>query len=173
MDLLELELAHLRAKDIVIQAETTLSEIRNDGWLRSNARVSGPAVILTFDSRKSIYSYPCDTFTHWHANLRAIALALEALRKVDRFGVTSNNEQYQGFKRLAAAEPKDIRRRAIDDLFDLAMMSVNGNDDSVETIERAYRFAAKRCHPDAGGVPEEWTKLQAAMSVLRPKKDGK
>ena len=168
LDLLESELTHLRAKDIVIQAQTEMSQIRNDGWMKSNARVDGPAVILTFESRGSVYSYPCDTYNHWHANLRAIALSLEALRKVDRYGVTSNSEQYQGFKRLAAADPAAERNAALEVLAKLSGMFLSGAPEP-ETIDSAYKAAARRCHPDVpGSSPEEWAKLRAAMSILRP-----
>ena len=167
LDLLEAELGHLKAKDIVIQAETDMSQIRNDGWMKSNARVDGPAVILTFESRGSVYSYPCDTFTHWHANLRAIALSLEALRKVDRYGVTSNNEQYQGFKRLAAADPAAERNAALEVLARISGIFLSGAP-TAETIDLAYKSAAFRCHPDRGGDGTDWAQLQAAMSILRP-----
>lgn len=44
--------------------------------------------------RRGHLSYPCDTFTTLQDNLRVIALALEALRMVDRYGVTRRGEQY-------------------------------------------------------------------------------
>ncbi|HKZ23776.1 MAG TPA: hypothetical protein VJ224_05170 [Thermoplasmata archaeon] len=36
-----------------------------------------------------------------------------------------------------------------------------------EAIERAYRLRAKRDHPDSGGNPEEFRKVQWAVEVLR------
>ena len=47
LDDLERELEHLKAKDIVIEAETTRDQIRNDGWPYSNARM-GPTVAISF-----------------------------------------------------------------------------------------------------------------------------
>lgn len=44
---------------------------------------------------------PCDTFSYWKDNVRAVALALEALRKIDRYGVRTGS-QYAGFKALPA-----------------------------------------------------------------------
>lgn len=38
LDLLEVELRRLKAKDIVIQADFRAEDIRNDGWPRSSAR---------------------------------------------------------------------------------------------------------------------------------------
>ena len=45
-------------------------------------------------------SYPCDKYSNWQANLRAIALSLEALRAEDRYGVTRRAEQYKGWAKL-------------------------------------------------------------------------
>jgi hypothetical protein len=123
LDLLEAELQHLYASDIVIQCEAQRSQIRNDGWLKSDARVEGPAVIVSFNSRKKSYGYPCDRFTDWKANLRAIALSLEALRAVDRYGVTTHGQQYQGFLRLAAAESRAERNPALEALAQLSGVS--------------------------------------------------
>jgi len=51
---------------------------------------------------------PCDSFRDWEANLRAIALSLEHLRAVDRYGVTTEEEeQYTGWLRLPAAGATD------------------------------------------------------------------
>ena len=100
IDLLTRELTYLKAKEVVIQLDVDRSQIRRDGLPRSDARPRGPGVILSFDSPKGAMSFPCDQFTAWEDNLRAIALALEALRKVDRYGVTRNAEQYRGWAAL-------------------------------------------------------------------------
>lgn len=77
---------------------------RLDGRPRAHAVAEHPGVIFSLDSKHGHLSYPCDTFTTWQDNLRAIALALEALRKVDRYGVTKRGEQYRGF--LAIERPR-------------------------------------------------------------------
>jgi hypothetical protein len=170
LDLLEAELQHLYASDIVIQCEAQRSQIRNDGWLKSDARVEGPAVIVSFNSRwEKSYGYPCDRFTDWKANLRAIALSLEALRAVDRYGVTTHGQQYQGFLRLAAAESRAERNPALEALAQLSGVSLNGSPSSDE-INAAYKAAARRCHPDTGGSADAFATLQAVMQVLRPSK---
>jgi hypothetical protein len=75
---------------------------RLDGRPRANATPEHPGVIVSLDSKFGHLSYPCDTFTTWQDNLRAVALALEALRKVDRYGVTKRGEQYRGFLAIEA-----------------------------------------------------------------------
>ena len=49
--LLERELLALGCRRLVIQADCDRSEIRNDGFLRANARLRGPGVILSFQSK--------------------------------------------------------------------------------------------------------------------------
>ncbi len=70
---------------------------RLDGKPRANAIPEHPGIVFSIESKHGHLSYPCDNFTTWQANLRAVALALEALRKVDRYGVTKHGEQYRGF----------------------------------------------------------------------------
>ena len=101
--LLERELDNLGARNILLQMQVTKRDCRNDGWIRSDARPSGPGVILTFDSDFGPLTYPCDTYEDWKANVRAIALSLEALRAVNRHGVTRRGEQYTGFNQLPPA----------------------------------------------------------------------
>jgi hypothetical protein len=115
LDQLEYELKRLRASDIVIQREDViLSDIRNDGQIRGTHREdkTRPGVILAFSSPKGSLSFPCDRYTSWRDNVRAIALALEALRAVDRYGVTRGNEQYTGWARLEAPANGKMSREA-------------------------------------------------------------
>lgn len=82
----------------------------------------------------------------WEDNLRAIALALEALRKVDRYGVTRRGEQYTGWKQLTAGDsgPSAERgRRLIADAGGVAE-------------------ALKATHPDLGGAQIDFESVQLA-----------
>lgn len=167
LDLLEKELGHLKAKDVLIQAYLRREDIRNDGWPRSNARPSNPGVVLTFEVQKGAgritMSFPCDNFTFWEDNLRAIAKSLEALRMVDRYGVTRNNEQYRGFTALPAADPNAARAAAI-----AFLASVTGWPTSqvINDNQGAYRLAAAALHPDKGGSHERFVELQRHIGAL-------
>jgi hypothetical protein len=167
LDLLERELNYLKAKDIVIQAAVQPHEIRNDGMLRSGARPSWPGVILSFNSKHGELSYPCDTYTDWQANIRAIALALEALRAVDRYGVTRRAEQYKGWARLEG--PKRVEGDVEDAALLLAKYHIVPFRDILnrrETAEVAYRVAASKTHPDGGGTPDAFKAVQRAKEIL-------
>lgn len=147
LDLLESELNHLRAKNITIEAGFRLDQIRNDGWPRSSAgKPSEPGVILSFTAKGGNVAMPCDTFSDWEDNLRAIALSLEALRAVDRYGVTKSGEQYRGFAQLPApgsTEPSmDVQSAATM----LATFSTKHSWSELLRDERAYREALANAH---------------------------
>lgn len=44
--------------------------------------------------------YRCARFRSWQENVRAIALGMEALRKVERYAITEADQQYAGFMAL-------------------------------------------------------------------------
>lgn len=161
LDLLESELSKLRAKDILIQAYFEHRDIRNDGWPRSSARPKEPGVIVTFTGKSGVMSFPCDRFNGWEDNLRAIALSLEALRQVDRYGVTRNNEQYRGFARIAA--PQDTRQEAV--AFFSKVTGLSPREIQADP-QGAYRLAARALHPDTGGDHAQFVKLQEHWKVM-------
>ena len=131
------------------------SRFRLDGKPYADAKADHPGVIFSIDSRHGHLSYPCDTFITWQDNLRAIALALEALRKVDRYGVTKRGEQYSGFLALeATATPAGFATadEALAWLVELATWAPTfpGGDVIPTAVLRA---AQRKAHPDAGGDP--------------------
>jgi hypothetical protein len=170
LDLLENELRCLAAVDITIEAGFALDQIRNDGWPRSSQRPAHPAARLSFRSRGNSIAFPCDTYASIDDNLRAIALTLQALRAIDRYGVSQGAEQYKGWLALPAPAPADemSRDQAI------AFLSLHsglsgleiGRDE--ESVRKAYRKAALDLHPDAGrdGTDAGFARLQLAMQIL-------
>lgn len=161
LECLDRELSHLKAKHVVVQLDCDEREIKRDGTPRADARCRGPGVIVSFESTKGAMSFPCDTFTEWQDNLRAIALALESLRTVDRYGVTRNAEQYRGWAALPdkSAESVEWLKRELG-------MNWNGSlSDGLKSTIRT--IAITRLHPDKhGGDDSKWKMWQAAATVL-------
>lgn len=168
--LLERELTYLGATNIVVQIAVDESRIRLDGYPRASAVAHHPGVVLAFDSKHGPLQYAVDTFDRWRDNVRAIALALEALRKVDRYGVTRHGEQYTGWKAigsgipLGAAMTADEAAKLLADACD----DVSPADviDSLDARRRAYRAAVELVHPDKGGDHERFLLISQAKQVL-------
>ncbi|MFN7019864.1 MAG: molecular chaperone DnaJ [Phycisphaerales bacterium] len=170
LDDLERELFHLKAKDIVIELDLDLQDIRNDGWPRSTARPRTQGVRLSFDSKHGPLSYTCATYGHWERNLRAVGLTLDRLRAVDRYGAVKGGEQYKGW----AALPPPPQPAAGGDFASIeeAMRFLckvgNGTVLSVlpSDLEAVYRDAARKAHPDAGGSTELMARVNAAKAFV-------
>ncbi|OIN81652.1 hypothetical protein BMG05_06490 [Mycobacterium malmoense] len=118
-------------------------------------------------ANKPPLSFPCDTFTHWHDNLRAITLTLEALRKVDRYGVTQTGQQYRGWQAIEATPSGSgiTVVAAIERLADLADMPLPSTP---EAVALAYRRARAVTHPDRnGGDHTGWYEVEKLADFLR------
>lgn len=173
LDLLDRELWHLNARDVVFEVALLPADIRLDGRPRANARPAAhPGVVVSFGSIHGPLRYACDAFRNWQANLRAIALGLEALRKVERYGITKRGEQYTGWSALPpgsiAAGPSAMTLdEAIAFLHEHTGPDAGWWDhDDPDAVDRAYLVAAKKLHPDAGGDAELFKRLQQAKAVL-------
>lgn len=184
IDLLETELDHLKARNVVVQLALRPDDIRLDGLPRANAKpATHPGVILSFEKwmptgrrneqvplgRMTPFSMPCDAFTDWESNLRAIALSLEALRKVDRYGVTQSGEQYTGWKALPDGGAASTRETAAAFLSEHSGIVVTAQHTDRDALTRAYRSAARKLHPDAGGDHDDFIKLGKAVETLKGK----
>ena len=149
--LLNRELRELGARNVALMIDVQESDIRLDGLLRASARPDYPGVILAFDSRYGPLKYMSDVFSTWQDNVRAIALGLEALRKVDRYGITKRGEQYTGWKQLEAGPSMD-------------------RIEAMRIIDRygggSIRKALMETHPDHGGDAGDFAEVQEARRVL-------
>lgn len=182
LEVLDRELTALDADDAFLQVVLGSDrDLRLDGQLRSDAKVQHPGVILTVESSsRGTLTFGTDRFTDrpaheaWKANLRAIALGLEALRKVDRYGIAEQGQQYAGYRELgsgpaivpmtAEAAARLLAEHAFPDLegpeLEAAVAGV------VTDPQVAYRLAARATHPDAGGSAELFRLVGSAREVI-------
>lgn len=169
LELLGRETDLLGAHMVVLQVDVTAGEIRRDGMLRADARVDFPGVRVSFDSHHGALTYATDTYTTWRANVRAVALALQALRAVDRYGVSKRGEQYRGWAAIEAGPGELMSAEQAAKLVAQAAESWFTAGDVLrlpDARRRAYRAAARRHHPDTGGDPDLFRKLTAAKELL-------
>ncbi|PPF39806.1 molecular chaperone DnaJ [Pseudoclavibacter sp. AY1H1] len=167
LELMDRETRMLGGKNVHLQVAIPPQHFRLDGRPRAIAKVEHPGVILTLDSKHGALSYPCDTFENWQDNVRAIALALEALRKVDRYGVTRGGEQYRGFLAIDAGSTMTVEGGAWNLIFRAALDVSAPYDFEPEVAERAVRIAKLNTHPDTGGRAEDFQRVTEAEQHLR------
>lgn len=149
VDLLHRELWQLDAKQVVLEIDVREQDFRIDGMPRANTRAASPAIVLTLQSPHGPLRYEVATFDDWQDNVRAVALALEALRAVDRYGVTKRGEQYAGWKALPSGSgaPSPARGREL--------IAEHGS----------LRAALMATHPDRGGDARDFAAVQAAREA--------
>lgn len=192
LELLDRELRHLDATAVFLQLDIDDADVRIDGQIRANANPNHPGVMLTIETRRhGVLVYDCDAFSRrywrgnrpaWQDNLRAIALGLEALRRVERYGIAERGQQYAGFRELGAGMPMGSGKMSLDeaarlladtaceafgdDWVDAETLLAVGAPDHESLVRGAYRDAVQVHHPDRGGDPETFQRLTEARDLL-------
>ena len=162
------ELSALGARHPVLEVAIPADQFRLDGRPRANAREEHPGIVLSLPhTNVGALRYATDTFTTWQDNLRAVALGLEALRKVDRYGITKRGEQYQGFKALPAGQGA-IAMGGMTRSDAMALIATIGEAAPNQVVDSGVIRAAKaNAHPDRnGGDRTLWDQLERALAVL-------
>lgn len=150
VEVLVREIRHLSPRQTILEADFREDQLRLDGMPRASANAATPGLILTLvGTAHGDLRYPCSTFHRWEDNLRAIALALEALRKVDRYGVTQRGEQYAGWKALPPGQDEDLVARGRE------LVREHGG----------MNEALKATHPDHGGQADDFRAVMAAKKA--------
>lgn len=176
LDLLDRELTFLGARDVVVEADFLERDIRLDGWPRANARQPvHPGVRVAFDSRHGPLVYATDSCEFWQHNARSIGLGLEALRAVDRYGITRRGEQYTGWRQIGAAPATELDlftspESAWHHLLEAAGYGVRPDLPLSSTptyeVQRVVRLAQRETHPDRGGNADRFRIVTAAAAMV-------
>ncbi|MBF6619071.1 MAG: hypothetical protein ITG02_02430 [Patulibacter sp.] len=149
LDDLDREAHQLSAREIVIEGSWRRTMVRRNGQLRAD--VSDPVhpgvTVHLLGTTHGDLAYPCVRFRAWRDNVRAVALALESLRRVDRYGIAGGGRQYTGFAALPAGTGGAALRGR-------ALIKKYGGE----------RAALHATHPDHGGAPEDFAAVQAART---------
>lgn len=146
VELLADELRHHGAEAAVCEVDLREEDFRQDGIPRADKRARTPGIVLSFTATavpgKPHLRYEVGRFRSFEDNIRAVALGLQALRAVDRYGVTRRGEQYAGWKQLEAGVPSDGDAERGRDLIEAA-----GGD-----VKEAIRRSHPDLNPEAGSA---------------------
>lgn len=151
------ELQRLGAINMVL---STNLRLRNDGLPYSNqAQPKDQGVAVYFVYKKQSMCFACDRWDRIQDNIYAVAMTIDALRSIERWGSGDMVQQaFSGFTALPAPSFKrgwweilDVQREAQED-----------------TVKRQYRMLAHEYHPDRnGGNNGKMSELNAAYDEYK------
>lgn len=176
--LLKTEISHIAKRGAgrpIIEVDIDPADLRLDGDLRSRASFRSGAVALYVEAKSGSLVFRADRLYNpyysgpkdWQQNVRAIAKTLEALRAVDRYGVTGSGEQYAGFKQIEAPGASVMDRTTAIEVLAVAAGLVIPHQPSPSDLAKLHRDARRRTHPDVnGGTRAQWDLVEEAAAVL-------
>lgn len=153
----ELRLMDIGDWNVIISTNLPISA-RTTQFLVSRSEPADPGVAVYFRLKEKQHVFACDKWDRIADNLRAVAMTVEAMRGMDRWGCSDMlNRVFTGFAALPAPETAK------------SWHEVLGVDprDTIDVIDTMYRAKAKRAHPDLGGSSIEMALLNKAIEEAR------
>lgn len=152
-DFLFAELHRMEATNCIL---STNLQLRRDGLPLANQRNpedAGAAVYFSYKKRGMVFA--CDRYARIEHNIYAIALTIEALRGIERWGASDMMERaFTGFTALPASTQTRSWR------FVLGLPDFG--DVTRQMVEEHFRARIRFCHPDTGGSHEAMIELNSA-----------
>jgi hypothetical protein len=147
------ELDRLGARDAIL---STNLRLRLDGWPLSNQPTptdTGAAVYFLLKNQPRCLA--CDSYDTVAGNIAALAAHIDALRRIDRYGVGTLDQAFAGYTALPPSSVEwwlvlGLQRHA-----------------SIDDVERAFREKARAAHPDVGGSHQAMSMLTEARTAAR------
>lgn len=156
------EIRLLGGTDLII---STNLQLRQDGFPRSNQKEpDDPGVSLWFNRNGEQVSIACDTYDKVGCNLWALALTIEKIRGIERWGCSEFlNRAFTGFKAL----PENGSVAEI--LPWWAILEVDQNA-SFEVITASWKAFIKKYHPDNPETGDE-SKFKVVQEAYKQAKE--
>lgn len=134
--------------------------LRSDGLPRADrGEPSDPGVAVYFKLDGRDLSFACDSYVHVRDNLRALALTIEALRGIQRWGASDLMDRaFRGFAALPEKATSPWRE---------TLGFKPDQQVTVDMIEQKFKNLAMKHHPDYGGNDETFRQIVEARSIAR------
>lgn len=155
---LRTELERLGAENVVITSDLAT---RANGTPYGSAGDPGIAVWFIWDAAERVIS--CDRWVSAAENIRAIALTIEALRGMDRWGASS--VLVRAFHGFLALPPGPSAPGPVPWRDTLGVYSQGDADTVLRNARTRYRTLIRTAHPDAGGTLEATESLNSAIDA--------
>jgi hypothetical protein len=147
---LEDEITRLGGRNPVLSTNVSL---RLDGRPRSDENPKDPGAAVYFSFRGKATVLACDRYLAVADNIAAIAAHIDALRRIERYGVGTIEQALAGYKALPADTAANWRA-----VFGFPIDS----RPSLDQVDAAYKAAARQHHPDFGGTDIEMAHVNRA-----------
>jgi len=151
------ELDRLGARNVVL---STNNELKANGDPRHDRRPpEDPGVVVYFTRNGKQQCIPCDRWDTVCDNMHAIAMTIDALRGIERWGSGKMiDAAFHGFKALPAATITPLQWWQV--------LNVSSNAPA-EEVTAAYRKLAMLNHPDRGGDVQAMTRINTAYDDFK------
>ena len=150
VDRLERQLEVLGGQDPTLSTNVRLN-LRGLPYGNEQPMDPGAAVYFRFKAKATVLA--CDTYQRLADNIAALAAHIDALRRIDRYGVGSLEQALAGYRALPADSAANWR-------------TVFGFDPdervSAEALNSRFKEQARDAHPDRGGTDEGMAHLNRA-----------
>lgn len=136
--------------------------ILSSNYTLGNERPKEPGVVAYFKFDGAEVAIPCDRWIIIEHNIRAIALTIEAMRGMERWGAKHMiKAMFTGFKQLPQQTGGQRPWWVV-----LQLQRIpEAKDQHVQNmLAKTYRILATERHPDKGGSHEAMTELNRAYS---------
>jgi hypothetical protein len=147
------ELERLNVDDIIISTNARTNAF---GTPRLDERPSDPGVAIYFTRKKKRLCFACDRWDSIRLNMKAIAMSIEAIRGLERFGAADMVERaFTGFAQLPAQTKKPWRE----------VLQFGLSTPTRDMVEERFKNLARSRHPDAGGSHDLMSELNTARAA--------
>jgi hypothetical protein len=133
---------------------------QTDGRPYSRANPDDPSFVLRWSMDGQQFAVACDRWASLRDNVRSVGLYVREKRKMENRPVTTGESEFANARLPSADEsavPGDPPAHAV--------LGV-AEDASDERVREAYRERLKEVHPDVGGDPETFKRVQRAREAL-------
>jgi hypothetical protein len=149
----------LKGKHRLAEGECIISSnvpLRNDGLPRADymrTQIKDVGVAVYFEHNKDKVVLCCDQWNTVEQNVRAIAITIEDIRRIERNGVSDFiKRSFTGFKALPAGPLHNWWT-----VLGISASGPNGKPDpthfNFDAAKACFRTLSKKYHPDSGEVP--------------------
>jgi hypothetical protein len=157
----ELRLMGVPDYHVIISSNAPISS-RTMQMLAMKAEPADPGVAVYFRKNDRAHVLACDKWDRMADNLRALAMTLEAMRGLDRWGCSEMLDRvFQGF---TALPPPPAHKGKAKPWHEVLGVDAHAG---IDLIEQCYRMKMRAAHPDAGGTHEAAWELNHAITEAR------